>query len=106
MSEDSKGLSFFNLCTIAVGATIGAGVVTLVPQAIGITGDSSWLAYMIAIIWGALTVIPFALIAATIVVKGGNYSAILRLIGPRMAGIYVCGSIIMGPHLALGWQIT
>ena len=48
----SQGLGIKELTSLAAGQVIGAGVVTLVGQAIGVTGRSVWLAYATAILLG------------------------------------------------------
>lgn len=98
MKTESK-MGTLGLTASLIGVTIGAGVVTLIGQSAGVTGGSTWLAYLVAIFFGFLTVIPFGLIVSTLVVKGGNYSAILHLVNKKIAGIYVCSSILM----ALNW---
>ena len=92
-------MGLFGLTATAVGTTVGAGVVTLVGRAVSVTGGSTWLAYLVAILWGAVTVLPFAFVSSALRVEGGNYSTILNLGGRRLAGIYVCSSILM----ALNW---
>ena len=92
-------MGLFGLTATAVVTTVGAGVVTLVGRAVSVTGGSTWLAYLVAILWGAVTVLPFAFVSSALRVEGGNYSTILNLGGRRLAGIYVCSSILM----ALNW---
>ena len=92
-------MGLFGLTATAVGTTVGAGVVTLVGRAVSVTGGSTWLAYLVAILWGAVTVLPFAFVSSALRVEGGNYSTVLNLGGRRLAGIYVCSSILM----ALNW---
>ena len=82
-------MGLFGLTATAVGTTVGAGVVTLVGRAVSVTGGSTWLAYLVAILWGAVTVLPFAFVSSALRVEGGNYSTILNLEGRRLAGINV-----------------
>lgn len=46
--KKSTKLSLFSLAGIGIGTTIGAGVVTVTGQAVGVTGRSAWVAYLIA----------------------------------------------------------
>lgn len=93
-------MSFKDLLLTGIGLTIGAGVVSTVGPAIGVTGRSAWLAYMAAIVAGMLTVIPFAFFASTFRVKGGNYTCIRNCLGENIGGIYACSSILMGLNFA------
>ncbi len=96
----TKQLTFKDLLFTGIGATIGAGVVSTVGPAIGATGRSAWLAYMAAILVGALTVIPFAFFSATFRVRGGVYTCLRNTLGDNVAGIYVCTNILMGLNFA------
>lgn len=78
---------------LGVGQVIGAGVITLCGQAIGLTGRSAWLAYGIAVIMGFLMVVPYVFLSGTIIVKGGAYSVIKAMSGERLAGMYVVSYI-------------
>ena len=91
----NKKIGLGGLVATAIGTTVGAGVVTLIGRAVSMTGGSVWLAYLVAIFWGMLTVAPFAIVGSALTVKGGNYSVILYLLGEKIAGIYVCSSILM-----------
>ncbi|MDO4296840.1 MAG: APC family permease, partial [bacterium] len=91
-----KKLTFKDLLFTGIGLTIGAGVVATVGPAIAVTGRSAWLAYMVAIAVGMLTVIPMAFFAATFRVRGGNYTCIRNCLGDNIGGVYVCISILMG----------
>lgn len=102
MSENSKSgngvhmegkLSRSKLLSIGVGHVIGAGVVTLCGQAVGLTGRSAWLAYGVAILLGFIMIVPYIFLSSTIVVQGGAYSIIKALSGERLAGIYIVSCI-------------
>ena len=91
---DKKGnLGKSELLALGVGQAIGAGVITLCGQAIGLTGRSAWLAYGIAVIMGFLMVVPYVFLSGTIIVKGGAYSVIKAMSGERLAGMYVVSYI-------------
>ena len=61
------------LLALGIGQVIGAGVITLVGQAVGLTGRSAWLAYAIAVIIGFIMVIPYVFLSSAFIVKGGAY---------------------------------
>ena len=89
------------LLALGVGQVIGAGVITLVGQAVGVTGRSAWLAYGIAVIIGFIMVIPYVFLSSTIIVKGGAYSVIKAMSGERLAGMYVVSYITQCLSLSL-----
>lgn len=93
-------LGLASLLAIGIGTTIGAGVVTVTGQAVGVTGRSAWLAYLIAIIWGAFNCLPAFFMASAIKVRGGGYSVVAGMMGPRIGGIYSCVSIAMALNFA------
>lgn len=88
MSEMKKGLSLKDLTSLAAGQVIGAGVVTLVGQGIGLTGRSVWLAYATAILMGFGIIFPYILLSSMIRVKGGNYTFVAAILGDRWGGMY------------------
>lgn len=92
--EPPRGtLKLFDLYTIALGAVIGAGVISLIGYAIGYTGYSAWLAYLAAIIFGLIYTAPYMFMAATFRVAGGQYSMIGHCLSEFWAGVYSIGNI-------------
>lgn len=89
------------LLALGIGQVIGAGVITLVGQAVGLTGRSAWLAYAIAVIIGFIMVIPYVFLSSAIIVKGGAYSVIKAMSGERLAGMYVVSYITQCLSLSL-----
>ncbi|GLB30844.1 amino acid permease [Lacrimispora amygdalina] len=88
-STSGKGtLGFRELLSLAVGQVIGAGVVTLVGQAIGVTGRSVWLAYVFAVVLGLCIIFPYIMLSSMIRVNGGNYTFVATILGERWGGMY------------------
>ena len=89
MAEEKKeGLGLFSLTALATGQVIGAGVVTLIGIAIGITGRSAWLAYAAAVVMGFCIIFPYLLLSSMIRVKGGSYTFVATLLGETWGGVY------------------
>ena len=84
------------LYALAVGQVIGAGVITLVVPAMGMTGYSAWLAYLVAIIVGFLYVSPYVFAASALRFGGGTYSIVSDLLGPKFGAIFAI-SYLTGP---------
>ena len=58
IKEKTGYLKRSDLYTIGVGQAIGSGVLTLIGPAILLTGQSAWLAYVAACIWGFMMIAP------------------------------------------------
>lgn len=99
--EVKKGLSLVDLVAISSGQVIGAGIITLIGPAISETGFSAWLAYTTAIIIGFLSILPFIFISSTLVLKGGEYSIVLNMLGEKIAGVYSVAFITQCLSLSL-----
>ena len=56
IKEKTGYLKRSDLYTIGVGQAIGSGVLTLIGPAILLTGQSAWLAYVVACIWGFMKI--------------------------------------------------
>jgi APA family basic amino acid/polyamine antiporter len=83
-----KGLGVVSLVALAAGQVIGAGVVTLVGAAVGLTGRSVWLAYAGAVVMGFFIVLPYMVLSSMIRVKGGSYTFVATLLGEKMGGLF------------------
>lgn len=76
------------LYALSIGQVIGAGIITLIGPAVGLTGGSTWLAYLTAIALGFLLIMPILFITSTLRLGGGYYSLIAGLGGTKLAGMY------------------
>ena len=85
-----------DLYATAVGQVIGAGVVTLIVPAMGMTGNSAWLAYLVAVLVGFLYVLPCVFACSALRFGGGTYSVSCDLLGPRLGGVFAF-SYLAGP---------
>ena len=88
MTDEKKGLGLFSLTAMATGQVIGAGVVTLIGAAIGITGRSAWLAYAAAVVMGFSIILPYLILSSMIRIKGGSYTFVSTLLGETWGGVY------------------
>ena len=96
----SQGLGIKELTSLAAGQVIGAGVVTLVGQAIGVTGRSVWLAYATAILLGFCIIFPYIMLSSMIRVKGGNYTFVSTILATAGAACTVWRSRLICLHAA------
>ena len=86
--NDVGVLGFTELWALGIGQVIGAGVITLVGPAIGLTGHSAWLAYFVAVVIGAMTNLPIIIFSSVTKYSGGDYS-IITMLGARKSRRYV-----------------
>ena len=86
-------LGKLDLFMLAVGQTIGAGVISLIGPGIATTGYSVWLSYLLAMVFGIFLALPYLLMSSSLRFSGGAYSIIHALVGEKMAGAYLVGQI-------------
>lgn len=91
--KKERVLDFRALLSIAIGSVIGSGVVTVIGVAIGQTGRSAWLAYAGAVLLGFILIAPFIMVSSMLRLRGGDYTIIASVLGPKMTGIYVMNFI-------------
>jgi APA family basic amino acid/polyamine antiporter len=82
-----------DLYALAIGQVIGAGIVSVLGSAIAATGRSAWLAYLVAIVIGFVTIFPFILVSSVAKCKGGVYSLVGGLMGEKWAGCIIMSNI-------------
>lgn len=99
--KEQKGLGLTDLIAISSGQVIGVGVVTLIGSAISVTGISAWTAYGVAVVVGLCSIIPFIFLSSAVVLKGGEYSIVLGMLGKKMGGVYAVAFITQCLGLSL-----
>lgn len=93
MSENNntslqRHLGFKELFIIALSSIIGAGIFSMTGVAIGATGRSVPIAFLISSLIVIVMTIPTIIINATARFRGGQYSVISTLIGEMWGGFY------------------
>lgn len=86
---------------IAVGQIIGAGIFSLLPQAIGLTGRSASIAFAIAAIITLLKLAPRLFVLGTVRMRGGSYTYIALLSTKMLAGAYLTIHILSNISLSM-----
>lgn len=76
------------LLGLAVGQVIGAGVITVLGAAIAETGRSVPWAYLLAVIFGFVAIVPYVFLAGALRVEGGDYSIVSALGSELLGGAY------------------
>ena len=96
-----KVLTRTDLMSHAIGSVIGAGIFSTLPIAIGMTGRSAALSFILAAIIIIISLVPRILVNGTVRLNGGTY-AHLGLFGyKRLAGVFIIISIIA--NISISW---
>ena len=77
-----------DLMSIAVGQIIGAGVMVMSIAALGMTGRSVNIAFVVAAVLTCFGALPSIFMGSTIRVMGGFYSQAAIFVGDQFAGYY------------------
>ena len=100
-AELAKVLTFRDLLFIAIGQIIGAGVVALTGVAIGMTGPSVVIAYLLAALLSLIVSIPIMIAGAALPTAGAYYVWCSRLGGGWMGSIVLMGILLASISLSL-----
>lgn len=84
-----KDIGFKEALSIAIGQSIGTGVMAMTGQAIGFTGNGVVLAFIIAAFLVIVLFLPTAIMGSTLPATGGAYMYGARLLAPRWGVFYV-----------------
>lgn len=96
-----RNLGRMDLVSVAVGQIIGAGIMAMTGTAIGMTGRSVNIAFIIAGILCVLTAIPQIMVGGTARFKGGQYTQVAAFGGQRLAGIFTMINVFTGLGIAM-----
>ncbi len=84
--QENKILGRRQLVNIAMGQIIGAGVMVMSIQALGMTGRSVNIAFVIAAIFSIFASFPTIFVSSMMILKGGYYTQTSIFVGPKFAG--------------------
>ena len=94
-TQVKRNISRMDLCSIAVGQIIGAGIMAMTGTAIGMTGRSVNIAFIIAGVLCIITAIPQILVGGTARFNGGQYAQVAAFGGQRLAGVFTLINFFM-----------
>lgn len=94
-------LGFGELLSTAIGQIIGAGIMTLMGSAIGMTGRSVPISFLIAAVIVICCNIPMIILAGTVRVRGGKYTMVAMLAGEQMSGAFTILHIMNNVSLGM-----
>ncbi len=96
-----KSLGKKELLAVAIGQIIGAGIMALTGVAIGLTGRSANIAFLLAAVAVILIFLPTVYLTSTIKLRGGTYTQAAVFMGQRFAGVYIIIFIIANISIAM-----
>ena len=100
-TEKKRTLGRMDLMSIAVGQIIGSGVMVMSIAALGMTGRSVNIAFVIAAILTIFNSLPSIYMGSTIRVVGGMYSQAAIFCGGPFAGFYSFVAIFSSMSMAM-----
>lgn len=98
---NEQKLTRTDLFSMALGQIIGVGIMTMTGIAIGFTGRSVNIAYLVAGILTVISAIPQIYIGGTANFIGGQYSQIAVLGNKKLAGVFIYIQIAMTLALSM-----
>lgn len=94
-------LTLKDLIGVAVGQVIGAGIMSLMGVAIGLTGRSVPISFLLAAVVILIGSIPTIIVCSTVRLRGGMYTMAALLSGKGLAGFLMFVTIITNVSLSM-----
>lgn len=103
-----RRISLFALTAYGVGNVLGAGIYALIGEVVGITGNFSWLAFLLAAITGAFTGLSYAELGAMYPKSAAEFvyteeAFKIRIISFILGWIIIFSGILSAATVALGF---
>lgn len=89
------------LLMMSVGTFVGSGLVSLMGVAAAKTGYSVWLSYMLAVVVGFASALPYFCMSSVMNFNGGVYTIACTFLGHRMGGAYVMLQVLYALILSI-----
>jgi APA family basic amino acid/polyamine antiporter len=103
-----RRISLFGVTAYGVGNVLGAGIYALIGEVVGITGNMSWLAFIIAAITGAFTGLSYAELSAMYPKSAAEFvyaeeAFKKRLLSFLLGWVIIFSGILSASTVALGF---
>lgn len=85
---DSK-LGLFDTISLTMGFTVGSGVITMTGVAIGMTGRSVLISYLLTALTFLVAVFPSLIMASVHPTRSASYTYSKELLHPKLGGLYM-----------------
>ncbi len=99
--ELKRVLTLKDLISVAIGQVIGAGIMSLMGVAIGMTGRSVPIAFLMSAVAVLIMNIPTIIVCGVVRLRGGNYTMAALLSGEKLAGFLMFAMVIGNIALAM-----
>lgn len=90
----SNKMTFSDVLGMCIGQIIGSGVMVLTGVVVGMTGHGTPWAFVIGAGIAICSMIPFAILAATIPASGAGYTYIKRMMGDKVGFMYLLAFVL------------
>jgi len=106
--ELKRRISLFGVTVYGIGNVLGAGIYALIGEVVGITGNFSWLAFIIASVTGALTGLSYAELSAMYPKSAAEFvyteeAFKIRILSFLLGWIIIFSGILSAATVALGF---
>ena len=103
-----RRVSLFGVTVYGVGNVLGAGIYALIGEVVGITGNLSWLAFVLASITGALTGLSYAELSAMYPKSAAEFvyteeAFKIRILSFLLGWVIIFSGILSAATVALGF---
>ena len=102
-----RTLGLWEVTLSGIGIILGAGIYALIGKATGITGNATWISFVIAAIVSAFTALSYAELSAMFPKAGAEYVYVKRTFGKRLAFLIgwmiIAGTILGVSTVSLGF---
>ena len=103
-----RRVSLFGVTVYGVGNVLGAGIYALIGEVVGITGNLSWLAFVLASITGALTGLSYAELSAMYSKSAAEFvyteeAFKIRILSFLLGWVIIFSGILSAATVALGF---
>ena len=106
--ELKRRISLFGVTVYGIGNVLGAGIYALIGEVVGITGNFSWLAFIIASVTGALTGLSYAELSSMFPKSAAEFvyteeAFKIRVLSFLLGWIIIFSGILSAATVALGF---
>lgn len=103
-----RSLSLWQVTLMGVGVILGAGIYVIIGEAVGLTGNAIWLAFLIGAIVATFSGLSYAELSSRYPKAGAEYTYIKEAFGGRagwvVGWLIIFSNVIAGSTVAVGFS--
>lgn len=103
-----RSLSLWEVTLMGIGVILGAGIYVIIGEAVGLTGNTVWLSFLIGAIVACFSGLSYAELSSRFPHAGAEYSYVKRAFGSRIGWIagwlIIASNVITASVVALGFS--